>query len=192
MSPRDTRAECGVAAFCYPFTATVRNGVRAKKTLKDTGARDISSAAEAAADYGTTDKPTERPPAAVANRGEAPVQHTDRIRRSRNQEIGAVSGCPRAGPADWSSACTRDSDFLETITMKFLRTISTAAWFCFRRRLSLRTRSANRKNSSLKSNRASPSKLRGQRHSSSALRHSRKAAGATCTSNSRSRSAPHS
>ncbi|MGC9945388.1 MAG: DUF3341 domain-containing protein [Bryobacteraceae bacterium] len=49
---------------------------KAKKTLKDTGARDISSASEAAADYGTTDKPTERPPAAVANRGEAPVQHT--------------------------------------------------------------------------------------------------------------------
>ena len=37
---------------------------RAKKTLKDTGARNISSASEAAADYGTTDKPTERAPAA--------------------------------------------------------------------------------------------------------------------------------
>jgi hypothetical protein len=49
---------------------------RAKKTLKDTGARDISSASEAAADYGTTDKPTNRPPAAVTNRGEAPVQQT--------------------------------------------------------------------------------------------------------------------
>jgi len=49
---------------------------RAKRTLKDTGARDISSAAEAAADYGTTDKPTERPPAAVTNRGGAPVQQT--------------------------------------------------------------------------------------------------------------------
>ena len=36
---------------------------RAKKTLKDTGARNISSASEAAADYGTTDKPTERAPA---------------------------------------------------------------------------------------------------------------------------------
>jgi hypothetical protein len=36
---------------------------RAKKTLKDTGARNISSAPEAAADYGTTDKPTERAPA---------------------------------------------------------------------------------------------------------------------------------
>ena len=47
---------------------------RAKKTLKDTGARDISSASEAAADYGTTDKPMERPPAAVTNRGEAPAQ----------------------------------------------------------------------------------------------------------------------
>lgn len=49
---------------------------RAKKILKDTGARDISSASEAAADYGTTDKPTERPPAASTNRGEAPAQET--------------------------------------------------------------------------------------------------------------------
>ena len=46
---------------------------RAKKTLKDTGARDISAAAETAADYGTTDKPTERAPAVVAVRVEAPV-----------------------------------------------------------------------------------------------------------------------
>jgi len=45
---------------------------RAKKILKDTGARNISAASEAAADYGTTDKPTERAPAAVANRSEAP------------------------------------------------------------------------------------------------------------------------
>jgi len=36
---------------------------RAKKTLKDTGARHIASTSEAAADYGTTDKPTERAPA---------------------------------------------------------------------------------------------------------------------------------
>jgi hypothetical protein len=41
---------------------------RAKKTLRDTGARGISAASEAAADYGTTDKPTERAPAAIANR----------------------------------------------------------------------------------------------------------------------------
>ncbi|MBZ5727391.1 MAG: general stress protein [Acidobacteriia bacterium] len=47
---------------------------RAKKTLKDTGARDISSASQSAADYGTADKPTERAPAAVATRVEAPVQ----------------------------------------------------------------------------------------------------------------------
>ena len=40
---------------------------RAKKTLKDTGARDISSASESSADYGTTDKPTERAPALVTN-----------------------------------------------------------------------------------------------------------------------------
>ena len=46
---------------------------RAKKTLKDTGARDISAAAETAADYGTTDKPTERAPSVVAVRVEAPV-----------------------------------------------------------------------------------------------------------------------
>src|SRR4029077_18016627 len=46
---------------------------RAKKTLKDTGARDISSASEAAADYGTTDKPTERAPAVVMDRVELPV-----------------------------------------------------------------------------------------------------------------------
>jgi hypothetical protein len=43
---------------------------RAKKTLKDTGARDISSASESAADYGTTDKPTERAPSVVALRVE--------------------------------------------------------------------------------------------------------------------------
>jgi hypothetical protein len=35
---------------------------RAMKTLKDTGARNISSAAEGAADFGTSDKPTERAP----------------------------------------------------------------------------------------------------------------------------------
>jgi hypothetical protein len=46
---------------------------KAKKTLKDTGARDISSAAEATADYGTTDKPTERPVAVVALRDDARV-----------------------------------------------------------------------------------------------------------------------
>jgi Alternative complex III, ActD subunit len=49
---------------------------RAKKTLQDTGARNISSASESAADYGTTDKPTERAPAAIADRGEAPAQKT--------------------------------------------------------------------------------------------------------------------
>jgi hypothetical protein len=49
---------------------------RARKTLKDTGARDISSAAETAADYGTTDKPTERAPAVAAIRVDAPVSPT--------------------------------------------------------------------------------------------------------------------
>jgi hypothetical protein len=46
---------------------------RAKKTLKDTGAREISSASESAADYGTTDKPTERAPAAI-DRVEGPAR----------------------------------------------------------------------------------------------------------------------
>jgi hypothetical protein len=49
---------------------------RAKKTLKDTGAQNISSASEAAADYGTTDRPTERVPAIVAVRSEAPAEPT--------------------------------------------------------------------------------------------------------------------
>ena len=49
---------------------------RAKRTLKDTGARNISSGAEAAADYGTTDKPTERAPAVMVHRGEVPAQQT--------------------------------------------------------------------------------------------------------------------
>lgn len=49
---------------------------RAKKALKDTGARNISSASEAAADYGTTDKPTERAPAPVTDRNEAPARQT--------------------------------------------------------------------------------------------------------------------
>jgi hypothetical protein len=43
---------------------------RAKKTLKTTGARNISSAAEAAADFGTTDKPTERAPLPVPDHSE--------------------------------------------------------------------------------------------------------------------------
>jgi hypothetical protein len=46
---------------------------RAKTTLKNTGARSISSASETSADYGTTDKPTERAPAAFSTRGEAPA-----------------------------------------------------------------------------------------------------------------------
>jgi hypothetical protein len=48
---------------------------RAKKTLKDTGAREISSAPEAAADYGTADKPTERAPAALSD---GLLAHADR------------------------------------------------------------------------------------------------------------------
>jgi hypothetical protein len=46
---------------------------RAKKALKQTGARDISSASEAAADYGTTDRPTERAPEVVTIRDETPA-----------------------------------------------------------------------------------------------------------------------
>jgi hypothetical protein len=46
---------------------------RARETLTNTGARNISSASEAAADYGTTDKPTERAPGAVTNRVGAPA-----------------------------------------------------------------------------------------------------------------------
>jgi hypothetical protein len=46
---------------------------RARKTLRDTGARDISSAAETAADYGTTDRPTERATAVVPVLVETPV-----------------------------------------------------------------------------------------------------------------------
>lgn len=49
---------------------------RAKRTLKDTGARNISSASEAAADFGTTDKPTERAPADATHRSEEPAQPT--------------------------------------------------------------------------------------------------------------------
>ena len=49
---------------------------RAKKTLKNTGARQISAASEAAADYGTTDKPTERAPAPLTVPVEPPVQQT--------------------------------------------------------------------------------------------------------------------
>jgi len=50
---------------------------RARKTLKDTGARDISSAPESAADYGTTNRPTERVPAVVTVRVEAPASPVD-------------------------------------------------------------------------------------------------------------------
>jgi hypothetical protein len=44
--------------------------------LKDTGARNISCVSEARADYGTTDKPTERIPAAATDPGEAPARQT--------------------------------------------------------------------------------------------------------------------
>ena len=47
---------------------------RTRKTLKDTGARDISATGESAADYGTTDRPTERATAVVPVRVETLVQ----------------------------------------------------------------------------------------------------------------------
>jgi hypothetical protein len=43
---------------------------RAKRALKSTGARNISSASESAADYGTTDQPTGRTPVTAMDRGE--------------------------------------------------------------------------------------------------------------------------
>ncbi len=46
---------------------------RARKSLRDSGARNISSTSEAAADYGTTDKPTERAPSVVKVRVETPA-----------------------------------------------------------------------------------------------------------------------
>jgi hypothetical protein len=49
---------------------------RAKKTLKDTGAQDISATSESAADYGTTNKPTEKAPVAITDRGEQHAQQT--------------------------------------------------------------------------------------------------------------------
>ena len=49
---------------------------RAKTALRETGARNISSASEASADYGTTDKPTERAPAAITTRSETPAHET--------------------------------------------------------------------------------------------------------------------
>jgi hypothetical protein len=58
---------------------------RAKKTLKDTGARQISSALEAAADYGTTDKPTERAPATLAERVEAPAPQAEPVAQENKQ-----------------------------------------------------------------------------------------------------------
>jgi len=61
---------------------------RAKMTLQDTGARCISSASETAADYGTTDKPTERAPASGADGGEVHAGQTAEhvTRRTRKLE----------------------------------------------------------------------------------------------------------
>jgi len=54
---------------------------RAKKTLRDTGARDISTSPESAADYGTTDAPTERAPLAVPEPHEVPAPRVVAIER---------------------------------------------------------------------------------------------------------------
>jgi hypothetical protein len=43
---------------------------RAKRTLKETGARNISSSSEATADFGTTDRPTDRAPGATTDRAQ--------------------------------------------------------------------------------------------------------------------------
>lgn len=52
---------------------------RAKKALKDTGAQDVSAASETSADYGTTDKPTERAPVfvTVPSPDEVPAKQAD-------------------------------------------------------------------------------------------------------------------
>ncbi len=52
---------------------------RARKTLKDTGARNISAAAESAADYGTTDKPITREPVLLRVRVETPLPLAEEI-----------------------------------------------------------------------------------------------------------------
>jgi len=46
---------------------------RARKTLKDTGALNVSSGPESAADFGTADKPAERAPVMVVERVELPA-----------------------------------------------------------------------------------------------------------------------
>ncbi len=46
---------------------------RARKALKNTGALNVSSSPESAADFGTSDKPTERAPAMVVERVETTV-----------------------------------------------------------------------------------------------------------------------
>jgi len=55
---------------------------KAKKTLEDTGARSISSASETSADFGTTDKPTERAPEPGPNGGAERV-----VRRTAKQDV---------------------------------------------------------------------------------------------------------
>jgi hypothetical protein len=68
---------------------------RAKKTLRDTGARNISSGPEAAADYGTADKPTERAPKKVIER--VPVAVTEPVVEPARQTPGYAAKEASAG-----------------------------------------------------------------------------------------------
>jgi hypothetical protein len=52
---------------------------RAKKTLRDTGAVNVSAGPESAADFGSADKPTERAPLRAADRIETPAELADPI-----------------------------------------------------------------------------------------------------------------
>jgi len=59
---------------------------RAKKALRDTGARNIASVTEAAADYGATDNRTHSVAAVVVDRGEAPTpQPTEYVARETKE-----------------------------------------------------------------------------------------------------------
>jgi hypothetical protein len=65
---------------------------RAKKTLANTGAQNISATTESPADYGTTDKPTERAPAFVPNRRETLAQQEVEADIARSQEVSTKKG----------------------------------------------------------------------------------------------------
>ncbi|MEO8662564.1 MAG: quinol:electron acceptor oxidoreductase subunit ActD [Bryobacteraceae bacterium] len=73
---RGRRRQCGILLSVH--CDSPEWCARAKKILNDTGARNISSTTEAGADYGSTDRPTERPPVpvAVVTRVDPPVETT--------------------------------------------------------------------------------------------------------------------